>query len=65
MSYDLSQEINNGLFEVKLLAQEIKKIKQDKQELLQDRDKYKPNNKIRINKNYKNGPVCKSWGRNI
>ena len=46
-----------------MLAQEIKKIKLDKQELLEDRDKYKPSNKIRINKSFRQGIVGKNWGK--
>ena len=30
LSYDLSSQINNGLFEVKILAEEIKQIKKEK-----------------------------------
>ena len=48
LNYELSEEINFGLKEVKVLADEIKQIKDDKKkEIMQGQDK-KQNKKIRI-----------------
>lgn len=48
LSYELSEEINFGLKEVKILADEIKHIKDEKKkEILQGEDK-KQNKKMRI-----------------
>jgi hypothetical protein len=48
LNYELSEEINFGLKEVKILADEIKTIKDEKKkEIMQGEDK-KQNKKIRI-----------------
>ena len=50
LSYELSEQINSGLYEVKILAEEIKQIKKEKLEMMEDKNKFKPTNKIRIKK---------------